>query len=85
VVDAQGRPLEGVDIFADNQFLYDSNLVLYTDVNGYYRIELPEANTTWSACGNKTVPSNDIPHTYSLTPDVDDHSQGTPEPSVTLP
>jgi hypothetical protein len=40
VTNSAGEPLEGVEVFADNTLLYDSNLVDVTDAEGYYRIDL---------------------------------------------
>lgn len=40
--------MEGVEIIADNQLARDSYLTAYSDEDGYYRIDLPEMNTTYS-------------------------------------
>ncbi|WP_158606801.1 stalk domain-containing protein [Paenibacillus ginsengarvi] len=48
VTDRQGKPLEGVDIIADNQLARDSYQEAFTDEDGYYRIDLPQINTTWN-------------------------------------
>ncbi|WP_284645693.1 stalk domain-containing protein [Paenibacillus silviterrae] len=48
VTDRQGKPLEGVEIIADNQLARDSYQEAFTDTDGYYQIDLPEINTTWN-------------------------------------
>lgn len=40
VTNSAGEPLVGIEVFADNTLLYDSNLVDVTDADGYYRIDL---------------------------------------------
>jgi hypothetical protein len=40
VTNSAGEPIQGVEVFADNTLLYDSNLVDVTDADGYYRIDL---------------------------------------------
>jgi hypothetical protein len=40
VTNSAGEPIEGIEVFADNTLLYDSNLVDVTDADGYYRIDL---------------------------------------------
>ncbi|WP_284643022.1 stalk domain-containing protein [Paenibacillus silviterrae] len=67
VVDAKGKPVEGADIFADNQLLYNSNLLTVTDANGYYRIELPLLATTWNMGGSHTIEG----YVVDLTPEID--------------
>jgi hypothetical protein len=44
----KGQPLPGAIIYADNQLLYNSNIVVTADENGYYRIELPQLATSWN-------------------------------------
>ncbi|RAP74741.1 stalk domain-containing protein [Paenibacillus montanisoli] len=51
VVDPSGKPVEGAEVFADNQLIYNSNLTVVTDAQGYYRIELPLLATTWNMGG----------------------------------
>ncbi|WP_308637378.1 stalk domain-containing protein [Paenibacillus silvisoli] len=51
VVDPNGKPVAGAEVFADNQLLYNSNLTAVTDANGYYSIELPLLATTWNMGG----------------------------------
>ncbi|WP_274364276.1 stalk domain-containing protein [Paenibacillus thermotolerans] len=51
VVDPDGKPVKGAEVFADNQLIYNSNLTVVTDADGYYRIELPLLATTWNMGG----------------------------------
>lgn len=41
VTTTTGTPLAGAEVFAANTFLYDTNITVYTDANGSYRIDLP--------------------------------------------
>lgn len=48
VTNSAGEPIEGIEVFADNTLLYDSNLVDVTDADGYYRIDLNGFNpSSW--------------------------------------
>ncbi len=48
VTNSAGEPTEGIEVFADNTLLYDSNLVDVTDADGYYRIDLNGFNpSSW--------------------------------------
>ena len=49
VTNAQGAPLEGVEVFADNTLEYNSNILGVTDASGFYRLDLPALATTWNA------------------------------------
>lgn len=40
VTDSAGRPMRGVEVYADHTLLYNANLFGVTDANGDYRIEL---------------------------------------------
>jgi len=71
VTDAEGRPVKGAEVFADNQLLYNSNLTAVTDQDGYYRIELPLLATTWKMGGSHNVVVDGKPYTTDLTPEVD--------------
>ncbi|MFC4453761.1 Ig-like domain-containing protein [Deinococcus sonorensis] len=52
VRNSEGRPIPDVDVWADNQLLYDSNLSAVTDVNGAYRINIKAIPTTWRVTAN---------------------------------
>ncbi|WP_123042852.1 stalk domain-containing protein [Cohnella candidum] len=71
VVDSEGKPVAGAEVFADNQLLYNSNLVTVTDSNGYYRIELPLLATTWRMGGSHNVRLDGSSYEVDLTPEVD--------------
>ena len=51
VVDAQGDPMAGVEVGADNTLLYDSNALAVTDAAGAYRIDLSAMDTSWRMWG----------------------------------
>ncbi|RKN66042.1 stalk domain-containing protein [Paenibacillus ginsengarvi] len=69
--DAQGQPLSGVTIYADNQLFYDSNLGGVTDENGFYRIELAHLPTTWIMSTSFTRSYNGKDQRFYLRSDVD--------------
>lgn len=71
VIDAQGLPVKGAAVFADNQLLYNSNLHAVTDANGYYRIELPLLATTWRMGGSHVVDRDGQSYKVDLIPEVD--------------
>ncbi|RTE06479.1 hypothetical protein EJQ19_22880 [Paenibacillus whitsoniae] len=71
VRDANGNPLAGVSIFADNTLLYDSNILGVTDEEGHYLLELPELATTWRMGGKYTTTYNNKTFNFDLVPDVD--------------
>ncbi|WP_409340639.1 carboxypeptidase-like regulatory domain-containing protein [Paenibacillus sp. MBLB4367] len=71
VRDAKGKPISGVTVFADNTLLYDSNVIGVTDESGRYRIELPNAATTWRMSADLTKTFNGKPFTFHLAADVD--------------
>lgn len=47
IVNVEGQPVPGAEVWADNTLLYNSNILGATDNNGYYRLELPNANTSY--------------------------------------
>lgn len=49
VRDEQGRPLAGVEVFADHTAFYNMNAVGKTDAQGRYRIPLARQPGTWNA------------------------------------
>lgn len=71
VTTSQGAPLAGVEVFADNTLLYDSNLLAATDANGYYRIDLSSFNTTWHAGASLDTTFEGENYEISLAPDDD--------------
>jgi hypothetical protein len=52
VIDAQGRPVVGARIVADNELLHNSNVTGTTGPDGRYRIQLPHIHVTWNASGS---------------------------------
>ena len=75
-VDADGRPIKGAKVYADNLLLYNSNQVGVTDEKGRYRIELSKMATTWSASAEATIVLNGVSSPIDLTPDNDDPFAG---------
>ena len=71
VRDANGNPLPGVKVFADNTLLYNSNIIGVTDENGHYRIELEKIATSWSMSAQHTVQYNGKKYTFKLSPNLD--------------
>ncbi|XVQ87504.1 carboxypeptidase-like regulatory domain-containing protein [Microbispora siamensis] len=70
VVDAQGRPIEGAEIVADNQLLYNSNEVVRTGGDGLYRVAT-DVRATFHASGTVIRRYNGQEYTLSLAPDDD--------------
>lgn len=77
VRDANGSPISGVTVFADNTFLYDSNILGVTDESGHYRIELPEVTTSWRMGADLTKQFNGKSFTFHLAADVDQPLNGS--------
>ncbi len=71
VTDRLGQPMEGVEIIADNQLARDSYLTAYTDADGYYRIDLPELNTTYNMISYYEQKFEGNVHAFNLTSVVD--------------
>lgn len=69
--DANGNPLPGVTVYADNTLLYDSNVLGVTDESGHYRIELPQIATSWRTGADLTTTYNGKDFTFHLAADVD--------------
>jgi hypothetical protein len=71
VTDRQGQPMEGVEIIADNQLARDSYLTAFTDEGGYYRIDLPEMNTTYNMISYYEREFEGNVHAFNLTSVID--------------
>ncbi|MDQ6418527.1 stalk domain-containing protein [Paenibacillus sp. LHD-117] len=71
VVNERGEPVPNVDLYADNQLLYNSNLYGTTDEYGYYAIELPMLATTWHMSATFAADYNGKSYGVNVTP-VDD-------------
>jgi hypothetical protein len=76
VTDAAGEPLPSVYVVADDQLLYDSNLVAVTDEDGVYRIELPDMATTWSMSAQHVADYHDRTYHFDLHSVVDQPFSG---------
>ncbi|OXM85181.1 hypothetical protein CF651_16395 [Paenibacillus rigui] len=74
---AQGNPLPGVTINADNQLFYDSNMSAVTDENGHYRIELSQMPATWIMSTTFTREYNGKEQRFYLRSDVDQPFAGS--------
>ncbi len=70
VVDEKGAPLAGVEVVADNQLLYNSNLITVTDADGFYRVETDHA-ATFHATATVTRSYNGQRFSLALAPDDD--------------
>nr|WP_055501386.1 carboxypeptidase-like regulatory domain-containing protein [Nonomuraea pusilla] len=70
VADAQGRPVEGAEVVADNQVLHDSNAVVRTGADGTYRVRT-NIGVTFHATATVTRRYNGQEYTMSLAPDDD--------------
>ncbi len=70
VVDAAGSPIQGAEVVADNQLLYDSNGVVRTNDDGFYRVET-NIGATFHATGTVTRQYNGQDYTLNLAPDDD--------------
>ncbi|WP_228558308.1 carboxypeptidase-like regulatory domain-containing protein [Myxococcus sp. AB056] len=66
--DTAGKPLAGVEVVADNQVLYDSDVVGVTGADGTYRLELGQAATTWNASARLKRDFNGRSYTFELHP-----------------
>lgn len=69
VLDSQGAPMPGVQVFADNTLGYNSNLLGVTDAQGRYRIVLPEVATTWKVTASITHSMNGEEFRFDMHPD----------------
>ncbi|MEU6999217.1 carboxypeptidase-like regulatory domain-containing protein [Nonomuraea sp. NPDC046570] len=77
VVDAAGDPVAGAQIVADNQLLYNSNLVMTTDENGRYRVSTDVPTATFRVTGTVTRSFEGRDYTMELTPHDDTPFAGT--------
>jgi hypothetical protein len=77
VRNAQGNPIPGVNVNADNTLFYDSNLIAVTDENGYYRIDMPQLPTTWIMSTSFSREFNGKELKFYLRSDVDQPFAGS--------
>lgn len=68
VVDASGKALANVEVVADNQALYDSNVLGVSNTDGAYRIELPEVSTSWAVTATHVVDYHGKTYHFDLDP-----------------
>ncbi|WP_067179943.1 carboxypeptidase-like regulatory domain-containing protein [Microtetraspora niveoalba] len=80
VVDAEGGPVAGALIAADNQMVYNSNLIVPTDADGFYRVETP-GSFTFHATGTVTRRLDGREYVMDLEPD-DDNPYAGPEGAI---
>ncbi|WP_460636999.1 carboxypeptidase-like regulatory domain-containing protein [Larkinella harenae] len=67
VTDAQGKPLPGATILADNLLLYNSHVEASSDADGTYRVKMPTGSYRALAQIKRTY--NGKKYTLYLTPD----------------
>ena len=77
VTDAQGRPLAGAKVFADNTLYYNTNAIGVTDAEGYYRLDVSEPRGTWHMTAQLTRDFHDVRYRHDLHPDSDDPFAGS--------
>ncbi|MFB9994920.1 hypothetical protein ACFFLM_23500 [Deinococcus oregonensis] len=70
VKDEQGKPVAGVEVFADNTLYYNMNARGKTDAQGRYSIELPRQDLgTWTAGAYVKREYNGVNHEFRLYAD----------------
>ncbi|GAB3893873.1 hypothetical protein GCM10028803_08480 [Larkinella knui] len=74
VTDAQGKPLPGATIFADNTMFYNDNILATSDANGNYRMQTP--NGSWQASAQIRRTYNGKSYKLDLEPDNIDAFSG---------
>ena len=76
VHDAQGRALEGVQIFADHTQYYNTNAIGVSDAGGKYRIDVRQPVGSWHATAQLKRSFNGKNYTFALAPDNDNPFAG---------
>ncbi|MGO4496055.1 copper amine oxidase N-terminal domain-containing protein [Paenibacillus sp. 2RAB27] len=71
VRNASGQPIPEVSVFADNTFMYDSNILGVTDETGHYLIELPQMSTTYHMGAHVKKQFNGKTYMFQLEADGD--------------
>lgn len=69
VVNAQGQPVQGAEVIADNTLAYNSNLIVYSDAQGRYRIDVSVLPTTWNVTANVKLNYGGETYTIPLVPE----------------
>lgn len=72
VVTSDGRPVGGAEIIADNTLFYNTNVIGYTDQNGFYRLNVSNPVGTWQMFGGVSLTYDGQVFNVDLT--VDDPS-----------
>ncbi|MDA0638510.1 carboxypeptidase-like regulatory domain-containing protein [Nonomuraea sp. MCN248] len=80
VVSSAGRPVAGAQVVADNQLLYNSNLIVTTDTDGHYRVETDVA-ATFHATASLQVERDGVAYQVELRPEDDSPFAG-PEGAI---
>jgi hypothetical protein len=70
-VDARGQPLPGVEVWADNTLLYDTNAGATTGADGSYRIDVRRPAGTWHASASLRRQYHGRAYTFDLDPSDD--------------
>jgi hypothetical protein len=70
VVDAAGRPLAGVEVYADNTLYYNLNVIGYTDAQGRYKLDVREPIGTWRVGAHLRREYNGRTYQLALHPDT---------------
>jgi hypothetical protein len=76
VVDAAGRPVPDVRVFADNTLLYNVNAIGVTDAQGRYRIDVREPMGTWHMSAQLTREFEGRTYRFNPQPTVNDPFPG---------
>lgn len=76
VLDASGKPLSGVKVFADNTLLYNSNAIAVSDSKGYYRVDVSRPVGTWRATAQLERTYSGKRYAFDLHPDKADPFAG---------
>ncbi|SDC51643.1 Copper amine oxidase N-terminal domain-containing protein [Paenibacillus sp. UNCCL117] len=74
--DAEGNPIAGATVYADNTLLYDSNIIGASDETGYYRLQLPELASTWRIGATFTKVVNGKSTEFQVFADKDEPFSG---------
>lgn len=76
VVDAAGRPLEGVKVYADNTLFYNTNAIGVTDAQGRYKIDVRQPIGTWHMSAQLTRSFEGRSYRFYLHPKNDNPFPG---------
>jgi hypothetical protein len=71
VLTEEGAPIEGAEVVADNQVVYDSNVIGRSDADGRYRLDLPSIAVTWHMSATHVVRYHGRAYSIPLHPSDD--------------